>query len=461
MEEIRRIIFCMGTLSVTGIFGFAGAEIYWKISKRKNPFLMLDLIRAVMFLFCFPVVYAALFCMRVRYSKGRWLLIGEFWTGATPIVRRCFCIFFTVWAAGCLVQIIRMVYRRQKLSYMLRGNVAVANPRWLKIFEEYKKQFSLCNVELLQNDMLISPISTGIFHPKIILPFCEYTDKQMRIILEHEMNHIKSRDLLWKKAGLVVTWLHWFNPVVHLVWNRLAFLEEVVCDCRSGVDNPFFTRKEYGTFLAGLDDNPMMNASMTALCESKKKIYWRIKIMLTAKEAKGSRKIVTLSRCFALAVAAVLPAGIVSVKAADLQDKWIHSTEYAVEVEYVDYFDPSVLQYAVADGSVMEIDLTSDIEAYNSIVNLDYTIYPGTRVLYGYWYMFEDDSILIGANCKDISVTYRIGIKNEAAEELTYYEGNGNLAHGFIIPEEGRYTVYVENVSNKTMEAEGSATYFN
>lgn len=461
MEEIRRIIFCMGTLSVTGFFGFVGAEIYWKISKKQNPFQMLNLIKAVMLLFCFPLVYAALFCMRVRYSKGRWLLIGEFWTGATPVVRRWFYIFFSVWATGCLVQVIWMVYRRLKLSYMLRGNVAAVNPRWLKIFEEYKKQFSLCNVELLQNDMLISPISIGIFHPKIILPFCEYTDKQMRIILEHEMNHIKSRDLLWKKVGLVITWIHWFNPVVHLVWNRLVFLEEVVCDCKSGVDNPFFTRKEYGTFLAGLDDNPKMNASMTALCEAKNKIYWRIKIMLTTKETKGTGKIVTLCSCFALTVAAILPAGIVSVKAADLQDKWIHSTEHAVEVEYIDYSDPSVLQYAVADDSVMEIDLTSDIEAYSSCVTLDYTIYPGTRVLYGYRYMFEGDSISIGANCKDSSVTYRIGIKNEATEELTYYEGNGNLTHSFAISTQGRYTVYVENVSSKTMEVEGSATYFN
>ncbi|MGN0161468.1 MAG: M56 family metallopeptidase [Lachnospiraceae bacterium] len=461
MEEIRRIIFCIGTLSVTGIFGFVIAEIYWKISKKQNPFQMLNLIKAVMLLFCFPLVYAALVCMRVRYSKGRWLLIGEFWIGATPVVRRWFYVFFTVWAIGCLVQVIRMVYRSFKLRNMLKGNVEVINPEWLKIFGEYKERFSVPDVELLQNDMLISPISIGISHPKIILPFCDYDDKQMRIVLEHEMNHIKSRDLLWKKVGLVITWMHWFNPVAYLVWNRLVFLEEVVCDCKSGVGNPFFTRQEYGAFLAGLDDNPMMKESMTALCESKNKIYWRIKIMLKSKEIKKGRKIVTLCSCFALTVAAILPAGIVSVKAADLQDQWIHSTEHAVRVEPIDYADPSVLQYAMADDSVTEIDLTSDIEAYSSIVTLDCTIHPSTRVLYGYRYMFEGDSISIGANCKDSSVTYRIGIKNEATEELTYYEGNGNLTRSFTISTQGRYTVYVENVSSKTMEVEGNATYFN
>lgn len=461
MDGIRQIIFCMGTLSVTGIFGFAAVMIYWNISRKRNPFLMLVMIKAVMGLFCLPMVYAAVFLMRVKYTMGRWILIGEFWAGHTLPVRRISIILFAVWGAGCLAQIIRMLYKRQKLHFILRGNVAVDNPQWLKIFEEYKKKFSLSDVEFLQNDMLTSPVSTEIRHPKIILPFERYTDKQVRIILEHEMNHIKNNDLLWKKAGLVITWMHWFNPFVHMMWNQLVFMEEVVCDCKSSTGNPFYTQKEYGTFLAGLDDNLVVNSTMTALYESKNNIYRRIKIMLKAKETKKTKKIVTAGCCLTLTVAAVLPAGAVSVRAAELQDKWIHSTEHAVQAEQVDYSNPADEMHAVADGSVVEIDLTSDIEMYSSSIPLDFTIYSGTRVLYGYRYMFAGDSITISARCKDSSVTYRIGIKNETTGELVYEEGSGTLVHSFDITEEGRYSAYVENVCSTTMEVTGSAVYLN
>lgn len=56
---------------------------------------------------------------------------------------------------------------------------------------------------------------------------------QMHMILEHEMNHIRNRDLLWKRFYLAVLGIHWFNPLVYLLAKKEIYLEEVICDRQS------------------------------------------------------------------------------------------------------------------------------------------------------------------------------------------------------------------------------------
>ena len=96
------------------------------------------------------------------------------------------------------------------------------------IIKKYWEKYNLTGCEVYQNDLLHSPITMGIVHPKIILPFTSYSEKQLQMVMEHEINHIRCHDLLWRKIGLLITLIHWWNPLAYQLLNLLTIYQEIV-----------------------------------------------------------------------------------------------------------------------------------------------------------------------------------------------------------------------------------------
>lgn len=87
---------------------------------------------------------------------------------------------------------------------------------------------------ILTFDRMDTPVTCGIWRPKIILPTTLNTGnaQAMDYILTHEYMHIRYFDTVWKLAASVALCLHWFNP---LVWLMVFYLNrelEMVCDAR-------------------------------------------------------------------------------------------------------------------------------------------------------------------------------------------------------------------------------------
>ena len=71
--------------------------------------------------------------------------------------------------------------------------------------------------------------SMGILHPLIVLPANMDKDK-LRLILLHELIHIKNKDLLVKGAALLILCIHWFNPLAYLLFKMINESNEICCD---------------------------------------------------------------------------------------------------------------------------------------------------------------------------------------------------------------------------------------
>lgn len=87
-------------------------------------------------------------------------------------------------------------------------------------------------VSIKQSDRIRTPLTYGIFRPVILMP--KKTDwdqaQQLRSVLLHEYVHIRRFDLLTKLAAALVLCIHWFNPMVwvmYLFFNRDL---ELACD---------------------------------------------------------------------------------------------------------------------------------------------------------------------------------------------------------------------------------------
>jgi len=74
------------------------------------------------------------------------------------------------------------------------------------------------------------PYVTGLFRANIYLPDVKMPDDVLEVIIKHEHQHFKSRDILIKTFYLLLSIIFWWNPIVHSFRRELDRLLEIQCD---------------------------------------------------------------------------------------------------------------------------------------------------------------------------------------------------------------------------------------
>ena len=111
------------------------------------------------------------------------------------------------------------------LSSHLKFRKQVADS--LPVSYEFKK-----NIEIRETTKISSPLTYGIFRPVILMPKTMDWDKeeQVEAVLTHEYVHICSRDYLAKIVLAIVLCVHWFNPLVWVMYVLANRDIELACD---------------------------------------------------------------------------------------------------------------------------------------------------------------------------------------------------------------------------------------
>ena len=267
MVWIRLWISCIAFLSVAGSISYGLTRLAGGILRVENPVLLLALQKLTLILYWLPVSFACVCIPRISFENGVRAYTGEFVCSSVPSMTVVFLILGIVWLAGFWLSVVRDGIKICRLAKLLRGNVPVQDARYLDLFEACRRRAGVGGVTLSQNDLLCSPVTAGLVRKQLILPFADYTDRELYMIYEHELIHIKNRDLPWRILALVTSWIHWFNPVIGLLMRDLDCAQEVICDLSIALDNAHYTKKEYAAFLVRLTDKEAANAYTTALTE--------------------------------------------------------------------------------------------------------------------------------------------------------------------------------------------------
>lgn len=130
-----------------------------------------------------------------------------------------------VWAAGTAVFLIRDLVAQLRFFWTSRSYPSANRMDLLDLAAEFGNNYGL-----LVSPAISRPYVAGLFRPVIYLPDLELPEEQWRIILRHEVQHIRSHDG-WKKLFfLVIQALFWWNPLAHISRGEVDTLIELQCD---------------------------------------------------------------------------------------------------------------------------------------------------------------------------------------------------------------------------------------
>lgn len=115
-----------------------------------------------------------------------------------------------------------------------------------QVFEDAKKELSIRRrIRIRRSEEGESPMLVGVLFPVIYIPEGEISDESLRMVFLHELMHYKRKDLVFKWLSVFVNAVHWFNPLVYLLFANVSEACEVSCDMAVTKSMPEEERKLY------------------------------------------------------------------------------------------------------------------------------------------------------------------------------------------------------------------------
>ena len=128
-------------------------------------------------------------------------------------------------AAGAVYFLVCYVRCRRVFGMSLPVRNAFA-ARWLKEHRHWRV------IQVRQSDRIAAPLTYGVFRPVILMPKKTLweDEEQISCVLLHEYVHICRLDALRKLLAAAVLCIHWFNPMVWVMYVLLNKDIELSCD---------------------------------------------------------------------------------------------------------------------------------------------------------------------------------------------------------------------------------------
>jgi beta-lactamase regulating signal transducer with metallopeptidase domain len=136
------------------------------------------------------------------------------------------------WLAGGLVYLGWWLFSQAGVRHLVKDSQP-AKERWTRLLESVTDELDLHRqVELLESWRIKAAITVGIFNPIVVVPADtrDWPANRRRLVLSHELAHVKRWDTLIEAFALMVTVFYWVNPFVWFAVRQLRIERERDCD---------------------------------------------------------------------------------------------------------------------------------------------------------------------------------------------------------------------------------------
>lgn len=135
-------------------------------------------------------------------------------------------IFLILWGSGSLLFFLYVSWTFVMDIYTLKKLKKIKPEKTLSFIEE--SEFD--KIDIVISPQISVPKVWGICKPHIYLPDLELDESEWRLIINHEIQHIRNHDTLIKMIILVITMIFWWNPIMLLLWKKKDHFLEMRCD---------------------------------------------------------------------------------------------------------------------------------------------------------------------------------------------------------------------------------------
>ncbi|MEX2263902.1 MAG: M56 family metallopeptidase [Bryobacteraceae bacterium] len=134
-----------------------------------------------------------------------------------------------VWFGGILLALLRLLHGLRKVQRMVHTGRPVAEESWKKLLADLSLETP---VALLETDRTLAPMAWTLPRAAILLPIQarDWPLERRRVVLLHELAHLKRRDCLTQLLARLVCCVYWFQPLAWLAARRFALEQERACD---------------------------------------------------------------------------------------------------------------------------------------------------------------------------------------------------------------------------------------
>ncbi len=290
---------------------------------------------------------------------------------AAPVaekVQNSISLWVIIWFSGMLIcAVVFTVFyfkcRREFKTALPINNVSYMQT-WLTEHQLFRK------IEIRQSDRISTPLTYGVVHPVILLPkTIDGIDRNsLNYILSHEYIHIRRFDAAIKLIVAFTVCVHWFNP---LVWVMYVLVNrDIELSCDEAVIR-LFDENARSAYAMAIIQMVEIKSGITPLCSGFSKNVMEERIVAIMKFKKYS------FIALALACALVLTVGAIFATSANATE--VSNTGQKVESIVSDEVilsrtnDNGKIQYS-ADGGKTFFD-TDDFQNQYPTVNVEWWTY--------------------------------------------------------------------------------------
>jgi len=287
------------------------------------------------------------------------------------------------WMLGAALSALILIVGLARLAWVASSARRIAGGRWAIAADEIAKEYGLRRpVALLQSDHPALLVTWGFVQPKVILPSNaqHWTDARIRIVLSHELAHVKRGDWLIQMLAEIARAGYWFNPLMWIACRRLRLESERATDdlvLRAGIEGSDYAEHLLDLARAFSRHRPWLPAPAIARPSSLER---RVSAMLNARVNRAP-----ITRTARLGIVAALSALAIIVASA----QGAFSTFSGTVFDPMNGYLPGVTMTLTNTQSGAKHEIHSDRTGHFEFVGLppgSYTlqaILPGFSVLSG------------------------------------------------------------------------------
>lgn len=242
-----------------------------------------------------------------------------------------------VWGIGVLACLGWQMRASLYFSRKVRRSMKEADAQARAVLQELEPEG---RVRLAESDVVKTPMLLGVFHPVIAFPVHmngRIGKEVLSDVIAHELVHAKRHDLLYKWFVRMVISLHWFNPLMYLVWRETDRCCELSCDEAVIHSMSAQERRRYGQTLLDMAGASGKDGhrSTAALCREKAWLKERL-VSIGQYQKRGMQAVL----CTLPAMLAVSGCAVISdVRIGKMDDTQTYISQESAETQSVDTAD--------------------------------------------------------------------------------------------------------------------------